>query len=193
MAQLHLLTREWVQRHGVSGAGLRLAAVIVLAWTAVGLSLILLGHALGVLVPSDTSEGVGPIVAAVGGLITAGSVVALATVPLIGWRLGRWAADARTTGGPAIGLALATVVITDLAVSAALALIAIVSAGLGAILLALVYFLYGFVIFGLPGFAMALPSAYLWARLMRAAWADEWQPPVASQVRRPVGSGGSSA
>jgi hypothetical protein len=93
------------------------------------------------------------------------SLSAIPIVAILGWLLGDWAAGSRSLM-PLMTMALLIVPSNALVIALVLAL---TSAGdlLQLVAYALFFFAYGLLTFGLPALVIALPSAYVWLRLVR--------------------------
>lgn len=157
MTDLALRYRHLAVHAGPRGAGALAALTVALAW---------LG--LGMLIRATWGD--------FGQLLIWPSLSAVPIVLLFGWLLAPWALRA-TSFLPWLTMALLTVLLNALVLGLALAVSSVFAEGAtGGILILIPYALlmaaYGLLIFGLPALVIALPSAYVWQRLLRAGFAE---------------------
>jgi hypothetical protein len=158
----------WIARKGPRTAGAFTAATIALAWSAAAAPVAL------VLAIVDSEFVSVPALAIVG------SVAAVPAAAFLGWH---YAVDVGT-GRSVVGrMSLLVVLLTDLLIFVAwwlVSAVAIIAAKvatepmiaigegvLASAAFALLVFVVGLVIFGLPGLVMAVPSAWAWQKSMR--------------------------
>jgi hypothetical protein len=100
--------------------------------------------------------------------VVVGAIAALPVSTWLGWRLAPLAVRSRKAF---LRMTLWTVVLTDieLAVVAGFAL-AVITHSFGALLLAPLAVVMGLLIYGLPGLAIAIPSAWWWEHVLRSTF-----------------------
>lgn len=151
MTDLALRYRHLALSLGPRGTGALVAGLISVAWAAVG--------ALAAVVVPD-----------LGLVLVVPALSAALVVAGLGWLLGERAVERRSFG-PMVALAVLAVLLNALLIAFFLALNS--SRDLfELVVLLLLAFAYGLVIFGLPALVIALLSAYAWLRLLLAAFPD---------------------
>lgn len=127
---------------GISTAWLVGAVVLALALSAIGSSFVLIPVLVGI-----------------------GAVAAMPVSFVLGWKLAMRAVRSRKAFWPMVGL---TVLLTDIEIALVAGLGAVVLTGnLGGLLYTAIGIPYGLALYGLPGLAMAIPSAWFWEHRMR--------------------------
>jgi hypothetical protein len=156
MAEVGNRYRRLARGFGVRGWSAVSAAGIAAGWAIVGVLL-------------------WTVVPDLGNLLIVPSLSAILIVAILGWLLGKWAAGSRSRG-PLVTMAALSVVLNALLIALVLALPSALFGEAGGLLalvgVGLIFFLYGLFIFGLPALVIALPSAYVWLRLLRACFGD---------------------
>ena len=145
-----------IRRHGA-----KVAAAISVVWITVGIVGTLWLNALG-------SSLMG-----IPALMLAGGIAALPVSTWLGWRL---APRAVRSGKAFRRMTLWTVVLTDAEIAIGVTLgILLTSLRFEALLFLPLGFVIGLVIYGLPGLAMAIPSAWVWERAVRNTFPEATQ------------------
>jgi hypothetical protein len=169
MNELQSIADRLLGRHGLRGAALRLAALIALSWLAAGVALALVGSAWDRAATDFSGSEMARQLTELGRLLAAGSAAAAVTFPIVASQLAPWAARSRGIWGPVVTIAVVQVIATAAAVAPLFGLVGLFAGPAGIALFALLAFVIGLLIFGLPGLAVALPSSYLVVRLLRTA------------------------
>jgi hypothetical protein len=133
--------------------GAQVAAAICLVWLAAGAAAAVVLSALG------SGYAAAPAAVALGGL------AALPVASGLGWQLAPLAVGSRKAF---LRMTIAVVLLTDLEIALGYAVLVAVFGNIGsAFFVAVIAIPVGLMIYGLPGLAMAIPSAWYWEHVMR--------------------------